>query len=93
MLAVGSEDGVVAVWDVPGARRLGSARQHSGAVWALAASRGDGSLLASGEPWRSTCAGVGAGCLAGLGEVIRPFVVRRRVAVQMISSANQLHCD
>jgi WD40 repeat protein len=51
MLAVGSEDGVVAVWDVPGARRLGSAQQHSGAVWALAASRGDGSLLASGELW------------------------------------------
>ena len=56
MLAVGSEDGVVAVWDVPGAKRLGSTQQHSGAVWALAASRGDGSLLASGEPWRSAAA-------------------------------------
>jgi WD40 repeat protein len=50
-LAVGSEDGVVALWDVAAARRLGSAQQHAGAVWALAASRGDGSLLASGEPW------------------------------------------
>ena len=43
---------------MPGARRLGSAQQHSGAVWALAASRGDGSLLASGELWRSTGAEV-----------------------------------
>lgn len=47
-LAVGSEDGVVALWDVAAARRLGAAQQHAGAVWALAASRGDGSLLASG---------------------------------------------
>lgn len=50
VLAVGSEDGVVAAWDVAGARRLGSSQQHAGPVWALAASRGDGSLLASGAP-------------------------------------------
>ena len=48
-LAVGSEDGAVAAWDVGGARRMGIAHQHTGAVWALAISRGDGALLASGE--------------------------------------------
>lgn len=48
VLAVGSEDGVVTVWDVAGARRLGAAQQHAGPVWALAASRGEGALLASG---------------------------------------------
>ncbi len=77
MLAVGSEDGVVAVWDVPGARRLGSAQQHSGAVWALAASRGDGNLLASGELWRSTGADVYGASF--MGSKSRPILPRRRV--------------
>lgn len=48
-MVVGGEDGGVAAWDVAGARRIGQAQQHGGAVWALSVSRGDGALLASGR--------------------------------------------
>ncbi len=48
MLASGSEDGSLMLWDLKDARRFGLAPQHKGPVWSLAYSQGDGSILASG---------------------------------------------
>lgn len=81
-LAVGSEDGVVAVWDVAGGRRLGASQQHAGPVWALAASRGEGALLASG-----------AGCLFLLYifDILFGFVSRDSHPSSVIHSAAWAH--
>ncbi|EFJ45389.1 hypothetical protein VOLCADRAFT_63754, partial [Volvox carteri f. nagariensis] len=50
-LAAGTDEGQVLVWDLGTARRLAAsppAASHSGPVWALCYSNGDGTLLASG---------------------------------------------
>lgn len=45
----GDEDGCMSAWDLDQAKRLHHVAAHSGPVWSLAASRGSGALLASGE--------------------------------------------
>ena len=50
MLASGSEDGSLMLWDLRDARRFGVTPQHKGPVWSLAYSKGDGTILASGVP-------------------------------------------
>ncbi|GFR43957.1 hypothetical protein Agub_g5100 [Astrephomene gubernaculifera] len=50
-VAVGTDSGRLAVWDLGTARRLAAsqpAASHAGAVWALSYSQGEGTLLASG---------------------------------------------
>ncbi len=50
-LAAGTEEGVVALWDLASARRLAAsppATCHVGPVWSLSYSQGDGAVLASG---------------------------------------------
>ena len=49
MLASGSEDGSLMLWNLKDARRFTLAPQHKGPVWSLAYSQGDGSVLASGD--------------------------------------------
>jgi WD40 repeat protein len=48
-LVSGGEDGALMLWDLGEAKGTAAAAGgHQGAVWALACSRGDGSILASG---------------------------------------------
>lgn len=42
------EDGNIVTWDLAEAKKLQSAQKHKNAVWSLAYSSGNGSLLASG---------------------------------------------
>lgn len=47
-LATGDADGALMQWDLAAAKRSAAVTQHSAAVWSLAYSQGDGSVLASG---------------------------------------------
>ncbi|KAG2498907.1 hypothetical protein HYH03_003098 [Edaphochlamys debaryana] len=73
-LAVGTDDGLVAVWDLGSARRIAAsppAASHAGPVWSLAYSQGDGAVLASGGAdetvrlWRNDLAEANAGSAEG----------------------------
>jgi transcription initiation factor TFIID subunit 5 len=48
-VAAGGEDGSICVWDLGTSKRIAHLAGHSGPVWSLAYSKGDGALLASGE--------------------------------------------
>lgn len=47
-IVIGCHDGEVSVWDTASAQRMAACRLHSGAVWTVSVSRGEGSVLASG---------------------------------------------
>ena len=58
MMASGSEDGTLMLWNLKDARRFALVPQHKGPIWSLAYSRGEGSILASGETSTETLAGI-----------------------------------
>ncbi|GIL98625.1 hypothetical protein Vretimale_3968, partial [Volvox reticuliferus] len=75
-LAAGTDEGQVVVWDLGTARRRAAsppAASHSGPVWSLSYSQGDGTLLASGGAdetvrlWRNDLGGVAPGISSGGG--------------------------
>ena len=66
ILASGSEDGSMMVWDLKDARRFGVAPSHTGPVWSLAFSQGEGAILASGLPCAHHSPFTGTDCMTTL---------------------------